>query len=215
MEVFTAMLLPLLALDLHLGIMADSIHAIHALLTDKFLSRHFGIINFLESIDRRLAATFSGNLPVTDSDFMVAQLVFVDADIMKGQYISSQRADSLKQSGPFLIDGYSVALAVALPNLTASSRRAQFDGLDVAIECFKFVFGKSIGTFHQATTDIHQSVRIILQSSRFELTIVLPIRWWGFSAKRARMLAVLLLDQSLICLDTPDANQVPTAGLIN
>ena len=79
MEVFTAMLLPLLALDLHLGIMADSIHAIHALLTDKFLSRHFGIINFLESIDRRLAATFSRNLPVSDSDFVVAKVVVLRA----------------------------------------------------------------------------------------------------------------------------------------
>ena len=60
------MLLPLLALDLLLSVMTDSVNTIHAFLTDEFLSQNFtvGIVNFLESIERRLAATCSGNLPI-------------------------------------------------------------------------------------------------------------------------------------------------------
>ena len=86
------MLLPRLALDLLLSVMADSINAIHALLANKFLSGHFaiGIINFLESVDRRLAARFGRNLPMTDSDLMVARIVFGTPDVVARTDATSQ-----------------------------------------------------------------------------------------------------------------------------
>jgi hypothetical protein len=86
------MLVPLLALDLLLSVMADSIEAIHALLADKILSWNFtvGIINFFESIDRRLEATFGRNLPMTDCDLMVAKVeVLGVADVVTRMYVSS------------------------------------------------------------------------------------------------------------------------------
>ena len=116
------MLFPLLALDFHLSLMARSIGGFQVLLADEFLSGHFTvgvIINFLENIERRLAATFGRNLPMTNSGLMVARIVFGNADVVKGQYVSPQRADSLKQSGPFLIDGHGVAIVVAIANACA------------------------------------------------------------------------------------------------
>jgi len=60
-----------------------------------------------------LKATFGGNLPVTDSDFMIAKVVVLGAaDIVSCPYASSQRTCMFKQSGPLFIDSYSVALLV-------------------------------------------------------------------------------------------------------
>ena len=86
------MLLPLLALDLLLSVMADSVKAIHALLANEFLSGNFavGVVNLLERIKRRLAATFGRNLPVTNSDLMIARLVFGVADVVTRSDASSQ-----------------------------------------------------------------------------------------------------------------------------
>ena len=151
------MSLPLLALDLLLSVMADSKEAIHALLADEFLSGNFtvGIINALESIERRLAATFSGNLPMADSDLVVAKVeVLGVADVVTSTYVSSQRAYSLKQRGPVRIDGYSVALFVAIPNAAASSRRTDFDGPNPIIQTPQDVFGKPIVTFPEANAEL-------------------------------------------------------------
>ena len=54
--------------------MTDSIKTIHALLADEFLSGIFaiGTENFLENVEGELAARFGRNLPMTDSDLMVA-----------------------------------------------------------------------------------------------------------------------------------------------
>lgn len=119
MEVLIAMLLSLLALDLLLSVMADPTKAIHAFLANEFFPGVFavGIRNFLEIIERRLAATSSDNLPMTDSDFMIAKVaVFEAADVVAGHNVSSQCAYLCKQSGPFLIDSYSAAIFVAHPN---------------------------------------------------------------------------------------------------
>ena len=69
------MLFPLLALDLLLSVMTDSIKAIHALLADEFLSKKFaiGIVNILENVEGRLAARFGRNLPMADSDLVVPE----------------------------------------------------------------------------------------------------------------------------------------------
>ena len=45
------MLLPFLALHLHLSLIARSISGIQILFRNEFLSRLFDVINFLESID--------------------------------------------------------------------------------------------------------------------------------------------------------------------
>ena len=87
-------LLPFLARNLHLSIMADSIKAIHAHLADEFLSRHFtvGCINFLESIEGGLVASFGRNLPMTDSNFVVAKVVvFGTADMVAGMRGMAER----------------------------------------------------------------------------------------------------------------------------
>ena len=126
-------LLSLLTRNLHLSRMTRSICAIQVLLADELFSGPFvvGNVNFLESIERELMASLGRNLPMTDSDFMIAKvIVFGQADIVACRNVSSQRACSLKQSGPFLIDGYSVALVVAISNANASLRTAEFDGLD-------------------------------------------------------------------------------------
>ena len=131
------MLLPLLGLDLHLSLMTSSIGGIHVLLADEFLSWLFavGVVNVLEDVEGLLVATFGRNLPVTDCNFVVAKAVFGAADVVTSHNVSSQRANSPKQSGPFLIDSYSVTLVVAIPNKYASLRRTEFNGPDVEIKC--------------------------------------------------------------------------------
>ena len=72
-----------------------------------------------------MITSFGRNLPVTDSDFMIAKIeVFGAADVVTSIQVSSQRAYSVKQSGPFLIDRYSVALGVAGPNAKIRSNHA-------------------------------------------------------------------------------------------
>ena len=92
------MFLPRLALDLLLSVMADSVNAIHTLLTDEFLSGKFaiGIVNFLEKIESKLAASFGRNLPMTDSDLMVARLVFDFSNVVTRKDASSQCTDDLE-----------------------------------------------------------------------------------------------------------------------
>ena len=100
-------LLSFLALDLHLSPMASSIGKIQILLANEFLPGQFsvGIKNFPEIIEGLLVASLGRNLPVTDSDFMVAKIVvFGHADIVTRTYVPSQGTHSLKQSGPFRID---------------------------------------------------------------------------------------------------------------
>ena len=124
-SVFRTIFLPLLGLDLHLSPMTRSISEIQVLLANEFLSGHFavGIINFLESIEGLLVASLGRNLPVTDSDFMIAKVVvFEAADVVAGRNFSSQCAYSLEQSGPLLIDGYSDAFAVSNPSFCAKLR---------------------------------------------------------------------------------------------
>ena len=138
------MFLPLLALDFHLNPMTRAIDRVHFFLANEFFSRHIavGVVYFLESIERILVAGLGRNLPVTDSNFIVAKVaVFFAGDIVAGDNASSQCANLIKQSGPFLIDGYSDALLVASPNPCASFRRTEFSGPSVAIKGFEFVFG--------------------------------------------------------------------------
>ena len=112
------MLLPFLALDFLLSVMTDSIKAIHALLADEFLSKKIaiGIVNILENVEGRLAARFGRNLPMADSDLVVPRIVFGFPDVVAGDSTTSRCAYSAKQSGLLLIDGYSVALVVDIPN---------------------------------------------------------------------------------------------------
>ena len=81
-------------------------------------------------------------------------------DVAKGKHpsrqpIASARAYSLKQSGPFDIDGYSVTFVVAVPNGTASCRRTEFDGPDEVIECLQVIFRCSM--FAMPVRFAHQS----------------------------------------------------------
>ena len=180
--------LSLLTLDLHLCIVARAIDRVDFFLADEFLSGEYsaGVVDISEVAEGTLIASLGRNFPVTNSDLMVPRVVFEAADIVPCLYVASQCTYSLEQSGPFLIDGYSIALIIAGPNTNASLRRAEFDGPDVVVECLQLVFGESIDTSREATADVEQGAMIILQSSRLELTNVLPIRgWWGFSAKRA------------------------------
>ena len=139
-----SMLLPLLALDLHLCFVARAIDRVHFFLTDEFLSGLFavGVVDVSEIVEGHLQSSFGRNLPVADSDFVVTRIVFGTADDLTRTYVSSQRAYSLKQSDPFLIDGRSIALAlVASGNAYASFRRTEFDGPDEAIKGLEVVFG--------------------------------------------------------------------------
>ena len=137
------MLLPLLARNLHLSLVTRAIDRVHFFLANKFLSRLFavGVVNVLESIEGVLVAGLGRNLPMADCDFMIAKLVFGVADVVARIYVSSQRAYLHYQSGLLLIDGYSVALVVDIPNINTSIRRTEFDGADVAIECLQVIFG--------------------------------------------------------------------------
>ena len=71
------MLLPLLTPDLHLRFVARAIGRVHFFFANEFLSGHsaIGVVDFSKRIEGILAATFSRNLPVTDSDFVVAKVV--------------------------------------------------------------------------------------------------------------------------------------------
>ena len=137
-----AVLLPLLALDLHLSVMTRSKGGFQEFLANELLSGLLSVsVDFLELVEGVLEASFGRNLPVADSDFVVAKVVvFGTADVVAGQNISSQRAYSEKQNDPFLIDGYSVAFVVGIPNVNASFRRTEFDGPDVEIECLQVIF---------------------------------------------------------------------------
>ena len=71
------MLLSLLALDLHLRFVARAIDRVHFFLTNEFLPGRFsvGVVDEFQCIEGLLMASFGGNLPVADSDFVVAKLV--------------------------------------------------------------------------------------------------------------------------------------------
>ena len=140
----TRVLLSLLALYLHLSLVTRSIDGFQILLADQLFPGHFtlGVVDFSQFPEGGLEASLGRNLPVTDCDFIVAKvIVFGPADIVVGHSAPSQRAYSLKQNDPCLIDGYSVALGVANPNLNASLRRTEFDGTDPTIKSFEVVFG--------------------------------------------------------------------------
>ena len=127
---------PLLALDLHLSVMTRSIGGFHALLADEFLPRNFAIEDVSKYIEGELVASLGRNLPVTDSDSMIAKVeVFRVADVVTRRDVSSQRTYSPKEGRPFLIDGNSVALVVGIPNVNASFRRTKFGGPDEVIKC--------------------------------------------------------------------------------
>ena len=70
------MLLPLFSTDLLLSLMAGSIEVVKIVLADKFLSWPFtvGIVDISELIERNLTATFGCNLPVSDSELVVAKV---------------------------------------------------------------------------------------------------------------------------------------------
>ena len=138
------MLFPLLALDLHLSPMASSIKAIHALLAKEVLSRHIsiGVVDVSQSIEGGLVASLGRNLPVMDSDFVVAKVVvFGVPDVVPSIYIAPQCAHSPEQSGSLLIHGYSVALVVDIPNAYASISTIELDSPDPTIKGFEVVFG--------------------------------------------------------------------------
>ena len=137
------MLLSFLALDLLLSVMARAIDLVHFFLADELISGYFttGIVNFSEIVEGGLVPSFSCNLPVADSKFEVAKPEFGNADVVTRSDVSSQRACSLEQSGPFLIDGYSDALVVDHPNVCARISRTEFDGPDEAIKCLQVIFG--------------------------------------------------------------------------
>ena len=71
-------LLPLLARNLHLRFVARTIDRVHFFLTDELLPRHFavGVVDFLEPVEGCLQSSFGRNPPMTNSDLMVARLVF-------------------------------------------------------------------------------------------------------------------------------------------
>ena len=119
---FITVLLPLLTCNLHLSLMARSIGEIQVLLANEFLSRQFDVggMDFSQCNEGFLLSSFGRNLPVADCDFMVARLIFGAADTVPGHDASSQRANSIKQNGPFRIKSYSVAIVVALSDLNAS-----------------------------------------------------------------------------------------------
>ena len=215
------MLLPLLAFDLLLSVMADSVKAIHALLANEFLPGHFtvGIVNFLQNIDRRLAATFSGNLPVTDSDLMVARLVFGAADVVTSTYLSSQCTYSFKLSGPFLIQGSSaVALVVSIRNVGARITRTEFDGPDPTIECLQVVLAPM-----EQITDRCKRNMVILQTPCLKPRNILigAGRLW-FAAERTGkgnllagvLLLVLLLHGFPVLIEARPANPIAATNLI-
>ena len=141
------MLLPFLGLDLHLSLVARSMGEIQVLLANEFLSRLFavGVVDASELVEGILMASLGGDLQVTYSNFMIAKaVVFKAADFVSCLYDSSQRGYSLKQRGPFLIEGHSVAMVVDVPNKHASPSTAEFDGLDPTIECLQLIFPFSI-----------------------------------------------------------------------
>ena len=74
---FFLVFFPSLGLDLLLSIMTGSIKAIKFFLADELLSGPFaiGIVNSLELIERRLAASFGGNLPMSDPNLVVAKVI--------------------------------------------------------------------------------------------------------------------------------------------
>ena len=151
-----AVLLPFLTLDLLLSIMTYSVKAIHALLANDLFSGNFDIyiVDFLENINGWLHASFGRNLPMTNSDFVVARPEFGVAAVVTRNDVSSQRTYSVKQSDPFLIDRYSVALAVALPNINASFRRTEFDGPDPTIKGFEVIFWHPTVTLREKTAEV-------------------------------------------------------------
>ena len=213
-----AMLLPLLALDLLLSVMTDSIQAVHALLGDEFLSRLFaiGIVNDPEFVEGGLAASLGCNPPMSDSDFVVARIVFDASKVVTRVDATSQCTNAVEESFTIHVLANTATSRVATSNVRARFRRTEFDCLDVTIKCFEIVFGQSKRTFHEEKAEVTQSVVIILQSSRFDLAniIIRGDGWSEFSAKWARNLAVLPFDQSLIFCITCGANHVPTADPI-
>ena len=73
------MLLPHVAIDFHLNLMAGSIEVVKITFADKLLSWHFtiGIVDISELIERNLTATVGCNLPVSDSELVVAKIIVV------------------------------------------------------------------------------------------------------------------------------------------
>ena len=219
------MLLPFLALGLLLSVMTDSIEAFHALLANEFLSGLFaaGVVDKLEGVEGGLEASLGRNLPVADCDFMIVILVvFGDSSAVAGQNEPSQRANSFKESGPFHIHRYSVALAVAGPNFSTSFKRAEFDGPDVAIECFELVFGKFTFTTPVKSAQQCKRVAIIFQASCLKSLIVLHEGRYWFAAEWtskgnlfAGILLVLLIYGLLIFHEARIANESTTARLIS
>ena len=183
------MLLPLLALDLHLRFVARAIDRVHFFLTNEFLSGQFavGVVDFLEPVEGLLVAGLSRNLPVTDCDFVVAEVfVFVAADVVTRTDASSQRAYSQKQSGPFLINRYSVALVAAIRNGSASCRRTELGGPNVAIKRLEVISGCSIFTY--PVTVAHQCKRnvIIFQTPCLKpaQVLLIAVGWLWFATER-------------------------------
>ena len=74
-----------------------------------------------------------------------------------------------KKSGPLHIDGYSVALSVAIRNATTSCRRTEFDGPDVAIECLQIIFDYSIFTIPVNFAHRCKRIVVILQTPCLKL----------------------------------------------
>eukprot|EP00561_Arcocellulus_cornucervis_P013179 CAMPEP_0185803278 /NCGR_PEP_ID=MMETSP1322-20130828/2531_1 /TAXON_ID=265543 /ORGANISM="Minutocellus polymorphus, Strain RCC2270" /LENGTH=210 /DNA_ID=CAMNT_0028499141 /DNA_START=111 /DNA_END=743 /DNA_ORIENTATION=- len=179
--------------------MASSIGEIHALLADEFLSGHFtvGIVNFPEIVEGILVASLGRNLPVADSDFMISRLIFAVADVVTRRDISSQRAYSIKQSGPFLIDGHSVALVEAIPNATTTLRRTEFNGPNKVIEGFEVVFGYSTFTPPINFAYLCKCGVIILQTPCLKMRILLieagRVRFTAERTNKGKLLAGILL----------------------
>ena len=217
------MLLPLLGRNLHLSLVTRAIDRVHFFLANKFLSRLFavGVVNVLESIEGVLVAGLGRNLPVADSDFMIAKLVvFGQADVVARIYVSSQRAYLHYQNGPPLIGGYSHALVVAISNVNACFSRTEFDGADVAIECLQVIFG-----FSKSTIPVNAAHRcicnvVILQTPRSKPRKILigAGRLW-FATERtsqgkllaSALLLVLLTYGCFALLIACPANDVATA----
>ena len=135
-----------------------------------------------------MKASLGCNLEVADSNLMIVKVVILgEADAVAGHDASSQSAYSDEQSGPFFIDGYSVALVVDFPNAVASFRRTEFDGPDEAIKSFEAIFGRSILAILVSVAHRCKCNMVILQTSCLELAQRLQIRGriW-FAAERTK-----------------------------
>ena len=143
-------------LDLSSSLAAGSTKTVKIGLADELLSvatrageaQHMAsIVNHLEITEGHLVPSFGGNLPMTDTEFLVTRQVLNEADVLVTTDAPSQSTYTKEQGSSLLVEMHRIALTVppvAKSNADTRVRRAKFRSLDKTLQPLQFVFGKDV-----------------------------------------------------------------------